>query len=272
MESTVSVEFQERAFKVLLSLPGNQLCADCPAACPDWASVNLGVFVCHKCSGVHRAIGLHITRIKSIKLDSWTLKQMFMMNCVNNEEANSYWEAKRPNNRARPNHETPQEVLKNFIYSKYVYKEFVDPDARPPLEHVIENLNIEAEKAKEENKEQYFQRKVKELEDMLKAKAMVTSVGKIRPFNSSDKNDKKMAKSTSPLRKPTEKTIENMSQSSIATQRVHSHPPNQETTSQEVGSRLLVSASTMPTEKKDSNAKNSNPFERLNLFEGKNIY
>jgi len=254
MESTVSVDFQERAFKILLSLPGNQLCADCPAAVPDWASVNLGVFVCHKCSGVHRAIGLHITRIKSVKLDSWSLKQMFMMTYVNNEEANSYWEAKRPNTRARPNHETPQEVLKNFIYSKYVHKEFVDNNMKPPLEHVIENLNKEIEKAKDENKEHFFQRKLMELEEILRTKEIITSGKNIRPFGSSVKNEKqKLVKSTSPNRNPPPEKIEEnnskMFQSTkITTQRFHSSPPEQNVEGEK---RLFQSASTsIPAEKK----------------------
>ena len=36
---------------------------------PEWASTNLGIFVCIKCSGVHRCLG---PSVKSLILDSWT--------------------------------------------------------------------------------------------------------------------------------------------------------------------------------------------------------
>jgi hypothetical protein len=54
-----------------LKLPENKLCADCKRPSPTWASLNLGVFVCIKCSGCHREIGVHVTKIKSINLDLW---------------------------------------------------------------------------------------------------------------------------------------------------------------------------------------------------------
>ncbi len=55
----------------LLKKPENKLCADCKRPSPSWASTNLGVFVCINCSGCHREIGVHITKIKSINLDLW---------------------------------------------------------------------------------------------------------------------------------------------------------------------------------------------------------
>ena len=55
----------------LLKLPENKFCADCKRPSPSWASTNLGVFVCITCSGCHREIGVHITKIKSINLDLW---------------------------------------------------------------------------------------------------------------------------------------------------------------------------------------------------------
>ena len=54
-----------------LKNPGNHFCADCKRPSPTWASINLGVFVCIKCSGCHREIGVHVTKIKSINLDLW---------------------------------------------------------------------------------------------------------------------------------------------------------------------------------------------------------
>ena len=47
----------------LLGVDGNDVCADCPAQRPDWAVINLGIFVCLQCSAVHRALGTHISQV-----------------------------------------------------------------------------------------------------------------------------------------------------------------------------------------------------------------
>uniref|UniRef100_A0A4W4EJM9 ArfGAP with dual PH domains 2 n=1 Tax=Electrophorus electricus TaxID=8005 RepID=A0A4W4EJM9_ELEEL len=54
----------------LAKLPDNSCCADCGASDPDWASYNLGVFICLICSGTHRNLS-SISRVKSIRLDFW---------------------------------------------------------------------------------------------------------------------------------------------------------------------------------------------------------
>ena len=47
----------------LRAVPGNALCADCGSASPGWASCNLGVLICIDCSGVHRSLGAHVTKV-----------------------------------------------------------------------------------------------------------------------------------------------------------------------------------------------------------------
>jgi stromal membrane-associated protein len=57
----------------LLKKEENKLCADCRRKGPQWASLNIGVFICIKCAGFHRELGTHISKVKSINLDKWPI-------------------------------------------------------------------------------------------------------------------------------------------------------------------------------------------------------
>ncbi|XP_047463937.1 arf-GAP with Rho-GAP domain, ANK repeat and PH domain-containing protein 1 isoform X2 [Mugil cephalus] len=78
--------------------PSNKVCADCGAANPEWASVNLLLVICHDCAGQHRALGSNLSKVRSLKMDNkiWTepLIQLFIL--YGNRLANQVWAPAAP--------------------------------------------------------------------------------------------------------------------------------------------------------------------------------
>merc|ERR1712048_1409305 len=64
---------------IIKALPGNDKCADCGRNEPRWASVSFGTTFCLECSGIHRSLGVHISFVRSIHMDSWTDYQLSIM-------------------------------------------------------------------------------------------------------------------------------------------------------------------------------------------------
>ncbi|PON55872.1 Arf GTPase activating protein [Trema orientale] len=79
---------------ILRGVPGNDLCAECSSPDPDWASLNLGVLLCIECSGVHRNLGVHISKVRSLKLDVkvWEPTILDLFRNLGNAYCNSLWE------------------------------------------------------------------------------------------------------------------------------------------------------------------------------------
>jgi len=87
-----------------------------------WASINLGQFICFQCSGIHRNLGTHITKVRSLNLDSWNDDWVANMERWGNHRAAQYWEAQIPPGVRRPTIEDANQqnhVLKTFIKDKY---------------------------------------------------------------------------------------------------------------------------------------------------------
>ncbi|XP_052806815.1 centaurin-gamma-1A-like isoform X19 [Mya arenaria] len=105
---------------------GNNLCADCATPAPEWASLNLGTLICIECSGIHRNLGTHISRVRSLGLDEWPLDLIHVMTSVGNNLANTVWEF-NCKGRVKPSTATPREEKEKWIRAKYEAKEFLPP-------------------------------------------------------------------------------------------------------------------------------------------------
>ncbi|PHH67914.1 hypothetical protein CDD82_1006 [Ophiocordyceps australis] len=117
----------QATIKSLLKLEPNKICADCKRnKHPRWASWNLGVFICIRCSGIHRGMGTHISRVKSVDLDSWTDEQLQSILSWGNARANKYWEAK-----LAVGHTPSEAKIENFIRTKYELQRWVMDGPKP---------------------------------------------------------------------------------------------------------------------------------------------
>lgn len=111
-------EQHKKILSQLLKLEANRRCCDCSARGPTWASVNLGLFVCLNCSGIHRSLGTHLSKVRSTTLDTWLPEQVEFISKLGNVRANAYWEARLPRGFRRPV-EGDMSGLKDFIVEKY---------------------------------------------------------------------------------------------------------------------------------------------------------
>ncbi|TYI37018.1 hypothetical protein ES332_A03G182400v1 [Gossypium tomentosum] len=138
----------EKPIDVLRRVCGNDKCADCGAPEPDWASLNLGVLLCIECSGVHRNLGVHISKVRSLTLDVkvWDPSVISLFQSLGNTFANSVWEELLHSRNAfhvdltpsfsksdkpqlllmgKPCHSDFISVKEKFIHAKYAEKLFV---------------------------------------------------------------------------------------------------------------------------------------------------
>ncbi|KAL3924747.1 MAG: hypothetical protein SGILL_000857 [Bacillariaceae sp.] len=78
---------------VVKSLPGNDKCADCGAPMPTWCSVSYGVLLCLNCAGPHRGMGVHISYVRSLNMDSFADKQVRALKMGGNEQFHAFLKA-----------------------------------------------------------------------------------------------------------------------------------------------------------------------------------
>ncbi|XP_006067021.1 arf-GAP with coiled-coil, ANK repeat and PH domain-containing protein 3 [Bubalus kerabau] len=120
----------ESVLQRVQNVAGNSQCGDCGQPDPRWASINLGVLLCIECSGIHRSLGVHCSKVRSLTLDSWEPELLKLMCELGNSTVNRIYEAQceGPGSR-KPTASSPRQDKEAWIKDKYVEKKFVQ---RPP--------------------------------------------------------------------------------------------------------------------------------------------
>uniref|UniRef100_A0A3P9KWE4 Arf-GAP with coiled-coil, ANK repeat and PH domain-containing protein n=1 Tax=Oryzias latipes TaxID=8090 RepID=A0A3P9KWE4_ORYLA len=108
------------------SLPGNELCSDCGQTAPCWASINLGVLLCIECSGIHRSLGVHFSKVRSLTLDSWEPELLKLMCELGNTVINQIYEGTcGVSGVKKPGPSSSRQEKEAWIKAKYVEKRFL---------------------------------------------------------------------------------------------------------------------------------------------------
>ncbi|XP_069502109.1 arf-GAP with GTPase, ANK repeat and PH domain-containing protein 3 isoform X2 [Ambystoma mexicanum] len=114
------------AIQSIRNVRGNSFCVDCDTPSPDWASLNLGALICIECSGIHRNLGTHLSRVRSLDLDDWPVELIMVMTAIGNSLANSVWE-EAVEGYIKPEQESSREEKERWIRAKYEQKVFLAP-------------------------------------------------------------------------------------------------------------------------------------------------
>lgn len=130
---TDSNSFDENPSKLLQTIrdadKGNSWCADCGSTSKvEWVSINLGIVLCIECSGIHRSLGTHISKVRSLTLDihSFSNDIVEILLQIGNRVSNMVWEAKLDQS-SKPTANSTREQRLRFISAKYSERLYVQP-------------------------------------------------------------------------------------------------------------------------------------------------
>uniref|UniRef100_A0A674EZ12 Arf-GAP with GTPase, ANK repeat and PH domain-containing protein 3 n=1 Tax=Salmo trutta TaxID=8032 RepID=A0A674EZ12_SALTR len=123
-KSRLGSQSDAASIQSIRNVRGNSICVDCDAANPDWASLNLGALICIECSGIHRNLGTHLSRVRSLDLDDWPVGLSMVMMAIGNAMANSVWEGALEGY-TKVGADSTREERERWIRAKYEQKLFL---------------------------------------------------------------------------------------------------------------------------------------------------
>ncbi|KAI9028542.1 hypothetical protein DFJ74DRAFT_703508 [Hyaloraphidium curvatum] len=133
-------EVQVKKLQALISSdPANALCADCGAKGTRWGSTNLGALLCIRCGGLHRKLGTHISRIKSLSLDIWAPEILESFLAIGGNPAVNSKYLPRPD-LVGPPPTNDDMLMEQYIRDKYERKRFMGPGGRAQNEAAAERV------------------------------------------------------------------------------------------------------------------------------------
>ncbi|XP_052331315.1 arf-GAP with coiled-coil, ANK repeat and PH domain-containing protein 2-like isoform X2 [Oncorhynchus keta] len=131
----------ESALQRVMVIGGNACCCDCGQPDPRWASINLGITLCIQCSGIHRSLGVHFSKVRSLTLDSWEPELLKLMCELGNGVINQIYEAGREELGAmKPKPTDPRQEIEAYIKAKYVDRRFVQRPSNEELRAKVVSL------------------------------------------------------------------------------------------------------------------------------------
>ncbi|XP_068197978.1 arf-GAP with SH3 domain, ANK repeat and PH domain-containing protein 2b isoform X2 [Antennarius striatus] len=124
-ENNIVQELTKAIVEEVKRMSGNDGCCDCGAPAPTWLSTNLGVLICIECSGIHREMGVHYSRIQSLDLDVLGTSELLLAKNVGNASFNEIMEADLSTQGVtKPGPTSDMQTRKDYITAKYTEKRY----------------------------------------------------------------------------------------------------------------------------------------------------
>ncbi|KAL9028203.1 MAG: hypothetical protein Q9196_003394 [Gyalolechia fulgens] len=132
MSKRTQVRNEKALQELVRTVPGNNICADCEARNPGWASWSLGIFLCMRCASLHRKLGTHISKVKSLSMDRWTNEQVDCMRRNGNTASNRIYNPRNLKPTIPLDVDEVEATLERFIRQKYDQQSFSGADVVRP--------------------------------------------------------------------------------------------------------------------------------------------